>query len=86
MADRQEPCSPSTRQYAMSAKKSVHVRRFAADSIVVELVVVSRASEELETIVQSRCLELTWTDIYSTNATQQYNAIICLALQLDKYI
>ena len=70
----------------MSAKKSVHVRRFAADSIVVELVVVSRASEELETIVQLRCLELTWTDIYSTNATQQYNAIICLALQLDKYI
>ena len=62
----------------MSAKKSVHARRFAADPVVVELVVVLHASKELETIVQSRCLGLTWTDIYSTNATRQHNAIISL--------
>ena len=35
-----------------------------ADSVVVELVVVLRTREDLEAIVQSRCLRLTGTDIY----------------------
>ena len=56
------------------------------DSVEVELEVVLRASKELEPIVQSRCLELTWTDIYSTNEMQQRNMITCLALQLGNYI
>ena len=52
-----------------------------------ELIVVSRTSEELKAIVQLRCLGLTGTDIYIyiyiyANTKRQRNMITCLALQL----
>ena len=71
MADWQELCRPQLKitRYQQRCEcilkhYSAYVRRCTADFVKVVLVVVLRASEDQEAIVQLRCFGLTGTDIY----------------------